>query len=204
MKFKNIKKYLLSGLFGILPLSITVWVIFEIFTRIAEPGKGIITQIIQSLGLPLPPPVIIYLLSFVIMIILIIILGVIISNVFGKRLFIYFEKLFVSIPIVSNVYTTIRQIINTFSKDKNLSFQKVGVIEYPRKGLWAICFITGETKGKNNNYYNIFIPTTPLPTSGYFLYIKKEDVREVNLSVEEAMKIIISGGMISSDNIDLE
>ena len=204
MKKNKLKKYLLTGLFAILPISITVFVIKYIFMKIAEPAEGLVIILLNKIGIIQPSTYVLYILSFLIMLLIIIILGILISNIFGRRLFSYFEELFASIPLVSNVYKTIRQILNTFNKDENISFQKVGRIEYPRKGTWAICFITGETKGKNNEYYNVFIPTTPIPTSGYLLYIKKSDLVEVNISVEEAMKIIVSGGMITTENLGLD
>ena len=214
MKIKKIKKYILTGIIALLPISITYWVISKIFIYFAYPGKLLIdalsksemtenldffefTRTYDNFSL------IEYCLGFLLILLFIIILGILISNIFGKRLFAYFEEILLSIPIVSKVYVTIKQIVGTITKQDDISFQKVAMIEYPRKGIWALCFITGKTSSKDDEYYNIFIPTTPIPTSGYLLFIKVSDVVEVDISVEEAMRIIISGGMVAPNDFKI-
>ena len=140
-----------------------------------------------------------YVFGFFLILLFIIILGMVISNIVGKKLFVFFENILLSIPVVNKVYTIIKQIINTITKQDEIAFQKVALIEYPRKGIYAMCFITGETQDKK--FYNLFIPTTPIPTSGYLLFIPKNDVQILDdISIEDAMKIIISGGMVSPEN----
>ena len=133
-----------------------------------------------------------------------VILGAIISNVFGKRLYIFFESILSKIPIVNKVYQTTKQITNTFTKDNTKAFQKVVLIEYPKKDLWTLAMVSGETFNKNDEKcYKLFVPTTPNPTSGYLILVNAKDVTETNISVEEAMEIIISAGMISPDKFDI-
>ena len=214
MNIKKIKKYILTGIIALLPISITYWVISKIFIYFAYPGKLLInaiskSEITDNLGFFEfietydDFSLIEYFLGFLLILLFIIILGILISNIFGKRLFAYFEEILLSIPIVSKVYVTIKQIVGTITKQDDISFQKVAMIEYPRKGIWALCFITGKTPSKDDEYYNIFIPTTPIPTSGYLLFIKVSDVIEVDISVEEAMRIIISGGMVAPNDFKI-
>ena len=88
------------------------------------------------------------------------------------------------------------------SMPNSKAFQKVVLIEYPKKDLWTICMVTGETIKDGEKCYNIFVPTTPNPTSGYLLFVKQKDTRKIDISVEEGLKIIISGGMLGPDTID--
>ena len=203
---KNLKKYFLTGLFAILPIGITIWLIAILLQYLAsEAVRAFISNFLDNY---ISNTAIVALLEYSIPLFFVVILipltGLFVSNVIGKRFFSFLEEIVLSIPLISNVYNTIKQIINTFTKKDSISFQKVGLVEYPRKGLWAIGFVTGETKGSKNLYYNIFIPTTPIPSSGYVLFINQKEFVEVDISVEKAMKIVISGGMISPDNINLD
>ncbi len=110
----------------------------------------------------------------------------------------FFEKLLSKIPLVSYIYNTIKQITDTLSVSQKQAFKKVIYIEYPKDDIWTIALVTGESKSKNgDDYYQVFVPTTPNPTSGFMLYLKKNDIRETNMSVDEGLKIIISGGMLA-------
>ena len=113
-----------------------------------------------------------------------------------------FEGLLNKIPIVSKIYKSIKQITSTLSMPQSKAFQKVVLIEYPRNGLWTICMVTGETKNGDDLFYNVFVPTTPNPTSGYLLFVKASDTRSIDLTVEEGLKVIISGGMIGPEKIN--
>ena len=110
------------------------------------------------------------------------------------------EDMLLKVPVIKTVYRTIKQIIDSISGPGRQAFKKVVFIEYPRKGIWTLTLVTGETIDDHGNYfYHIFVPTTPNPTSGFLLFINKKDVVESNMSIEDAMKTIISGGMIPPD-----
>ena len=113
------------------------------------------------------------------------------------------RKLLNRIPIVNRIYKSIKQITATISMPESKAFQKVVYLEYPRKGLWTLCMVTGESTKDKDKYYNVFVPTTPNPTSGYLLFVKVEDTKESNISVEEGLKIIISGGMLGPKEIHI-
>ena len=116
----------------------------------------------------------------------------------GKRIYSWFERILSRIPFVNTVYRTIKQITTHLSGPNRQAFKKVVFIEYPRKGIWTLSLVTGESKNENGElYYHIFVPTTPNPTSGYFLYIPQKDARLSDMSIEEGMKIVISGGMLA-------
>ena len=200
---KNLQKYIITGLMSIIPITLTYWIIKNLFLFFSKPGKGIINFIFSSQNLNTAYLIYLeYLFGFILTIIFLYLLGLLVSNVLGKKIYKIFENLLNRIPIVSKIYRSIKQITSTLSMPQSKAFQKVVLIEYPRVGLWTICMVTGETKNKDELFYNVFVPTTPNPTSGFLLFIKASDTKKIDLTVEEGLKIIISGGMISPENIN--
>lgn len=132
--------------------------------------------------------------------IVIFIIGFIVSNVVGKRLFTFFESIMEKVPLINTIYISSRQIMQTLTMPGKGNFKQVVLIEYPRKGLWTLAFVTAYSKSESDEQYvHIFLPTTPNPTSGFMLFVKEKDVRPSGLSIEEGLKTLISGGMIASD-----
>ena len=197
------KKYFITGILSIIPVYITYWIIEKVFLLVSVPGKTIILSIIKILNIDYADNgQYFYLLEnaagFILTMLFLITLGLIVSNVIGKKIYTLFEKILSAIPVVNKVYSSIKQIISTFSVSDNNSFKKVVLLEYPKKGLWTMSMVTGEsTNKKNEEFYTVFVPTTPNPTSGFMLFVKKEDVIDTKVSVEEGLKIIISGGLIA-------
>ena len=208
---KKIQQYLLTGLISIIPIYLTYWIIKNLFLFFSGPGGIIvglflpdfINQNFEFGGITLLS-LLQKTLGFILTIASLYFLGLIISNVFGKKLYKLFESLLEKIPFVSKVYKSIKQITASLSGANSKAFQKVVLVEYPRKGLWTIAMVTGETlDDKDEKYYNIFVPTTPNPTSGYLLFIKSTETKKLDVSVEEGLKIIVSGGMISPEKLNI-
>ncbi|MAZ68949.1 MAG: hypothetical protein CMG49_06270 [Candidatus Marinimicrobia bacterium] len=208
---KKIQQYLLTGLISIIPIYLTYWIIKNLFLFFSGPGGIIvglflpdfINQNFEFGGITLLS-LLQKILGFILTIGSLYFLGLIISNVFGKKLYKLFESLLEKIPFVSKVYKSIKQITASLSGANSKAFQKVVLVEYPRKGLWTIAMVTGETlDDKDEKYYNIFVPTTPNPTSGYLLFIKSTETKKLDVSVEEGLKIIVSGGMISPEKLNI-
>lgn len=127
-------------------------------------------------------------------------IGFVVSNVVGKRLFALFESFMEKVPLINTIYTSTRQIMKTLTMPGKGNFKQVVLIEYPRKGIWTLAFVTAYSKSESGEQYvHVFLPTTPNPTSGFMLFIKEKDIQSSGLSIEEGLKTIISGGMISSD-----
>ena len=207
---KNSRKYIFTGIMSIIPITITYWIIQYLFIFFSVPGKKLINlfYIWENLSNPYLIALITifeYTAGFILTITFLYILGQIISNVLGNKLYRYFENLINKIPFVSKVYSTIKSITETLSKENNRAFQKVVLIQYPRHGLWTYAMVTGECINKDNvEYYNLFVPTTPNPTSGYLIIIKKTDVIDTDLSVDDGLSVIISGGMVSPEKINIK
>ena len=192
-----IKRYFFTGLLISAPIGATIYITIFIVEFIAAlvPQRfnpnGLLPEII---GYEIPGlELIIAFLSFIL-------IGLIFSTLFGKAILGYFDNLITRIPFAGNVYKAIKQITETFS-NADAAYQKVVLIEYPRKDIYAIGFMTGETKGeikdrKKIDMVNVFVPTTPNPTSGFLLFIPKEDAVELDMSVEDAIKLVVSAGMV--------
>ena len=197
---QKIKSNLLAGIATIVPLALTVYVLqvtieltiwiggtvaepLERFVNVTFPGFGLLTSLVGLL--------IVFLALFI--------FGGLARNVFGKRVVKWVENIFKKIPLVDSIYGTTKQLIETISGSNNNSFKKVVYIEYPRKGMWTLGFVTSEsTNQTNEEFYHLFVPTTPNPTSGFFLIIAKEDTTPADIDVEEAFRMIVSSGIVGS------
>ena len=131
-----------------------------------------------------------------------ILLGALTANFFGRALIRWGERLLDAMPVVRSIYGTLKQIFETVTSHSAASFRDVVLVEYPRKGLWAIAFVSSETKGEirhrlDQEMVNVFLPTTPNPTSGYLLFVPKKDVVYLDMTVEEGVKYVISAGLVT-------
>jgi uncharacterized membrane protein len=143
-------------------------------------------------------------LGLIISIILLFLLGVIASNFIGNSVIKAGERLLARVPVVSPVYNALKQIVTTVAQQKDRAFRDVCLLEYPRKGLWAIGFVTADLSGAPaeklpKGYVCVFVPTTPNPTSGFLLFVKETDIQILDMTPEEGAKMIISGGMVTSN-----
>ena len=198
---ETIKKSFFAGVIVIIPIGLTVYVLRAVFDmslavggKIAEPLKKIVDDAFPGFDL------VASISGLLLVIFTLIIIGFLARNVVGRRVVKWIDNLFKKIPLISMVYTTTKQIIESFSGGRENSFSKVVFVEYPRKGVWTLGFVTKETKNDNNQkFYNLFVPTTPNPTSGFFLIIPIDDVKETDINVEEGFQMIVSSGMVSGD-----
>jgi len=190
------KRITFAGLFAIVPLALTFYIIKIIIVFLDQLTAPIMARInfeIPGFGL-------------ILTLLIIFALGIFVTNVLGRRLFSWGERLISSIPLVKNIYNTLKQITNAFSgATQTENYQRVIYIQYPRKELWTICFVTGESvDGSGEEYYHVFVPTTPNPTSGVFIIIPKKDAIEADLTVEEGLKAVISGGLLAPEQSPLD
>lgn len=191
-----IRKRFITGLLIILPIAITIWVIYRIFTSLDSIlGKTInnVFEInIPGLGL-LATLAIIFLV------------GMVADNLIGRKITQLTEKLFKSLPIVKTIYTPLRDILKNFSGNKTNNFKKVVFVNFPMEGSSSLGFITNESVTINGQEkVAIFIPTTPNPTNGFLVYLSPDKYIELDMPVDEALKTIISLGAISPEMIDAQ
>jgi uncharacterized membrane protein len=144
--------------------------------------------------------------SLVLLVVLIVVTGFVARNILGSRLLGLGESLVARIPIIRRIYTAVRQISHALLADQQQAFRRVVMFEYPRKGVWSIGFVTAETHqgmsplDRSDPSYHIFLPTTPNPTSGYLLIVPKEECVDLDMPVQEALKLVISGGAVIPEN----
>ncbi|MBS9776318.1 MAG: DUF502 domain-containing protein [Fusobacterium sp.] len=213
----KIKSFFITGLITILPLVITFYIFNWLLNIVLNLIRGtIITKVIRKLlvliysgqGYQTEFEILVYIISIIIIFIFIIIVGCTMKFVFFSKIIGKLTRVVEKIPIIKTVYSTIRQIIDLYylSEEETL-YKKVVAVEYPRKGLYAIGFMTAENNKNFESFLgdkdivNVFIPTSPNPTSGMLVCVPKEEVHKLDISVEMAFKLIISGGYVSSDNI---
>ena len=145
-------------------------------------------------------------LGLIISFVFLVLLGVIASNFIGNSIIKAGERLLARVPVVSPVYNALKQIVTTVAQQKDRAFRDVCLLEYPRKGLYAIGFVTADLSGAPakklpNGYVCVFVPTTPNPTSGFLLFVKETEIEILDMTPEEGAKMIISGGMVSSNEV---
>jgi uncharacterized membrane protein len=197
------RRYFIAGLLVVAPLYLSYYIL-SILVRFAD---RIITFLPKKFHPDTYLPFHIPGLGIIITFLFLIIVGVLATNLFGRKLLHWWERILSRIPLIRTVYTGTKQFIETFFITNRGGFNRVVLIEYPRKGIFSVGFVTGPGRGEvqmltQRKVLNIFLPTTPNPTSGWYMLIPEEDTIPLKMSVEEAFKLIISGGIVSPENAE--
>lgn len=194
---KKIRKYFFAGIALILPLAITLWVLFYTFIFADNLLGRFINDIIKRIiGFYIPG------ISIIITFVLIIMVGFFATRIFGKRLFPFIENWFIKFPFAKEIYLPAKQIVGfLFSRNEQVSFKKVVLVEYPRKGIWSLGFLTADTfkeaKVKTGeDLLTIYLPSSPNPMTAYTIFLPKKEVIFLDIPVEDGIKLIISGGIL--------
>jgi len=195
----KIRTYFLAGVVVTAPISITVYLTWSFLKFLDNRITPIIPEAYNpNTYLPFSLPG----LGLIIALVFFIVIGFITRNFLG-RLFVRVSEYIVErVPVINTIYSAIKQIFETVMASQSDAFKEVVMFEYPRKGIWVLGFVTGATKGEvqtltKSDTVNVFLPTTPNPTSGFLLFIPKKDVTYMKMSVEEGIKMIVSGGIIT-------
>tara|TARA_Y100001970_G_scaffold79390_1_gene101046 strand:+ start:1756 stop:2391 length:636 start_codon:yes stop_codon:yes gene_type:complete len=200
---KKKNRFFIKGVVFILPIFLSLWIISKIIVFMSSiiPSK-ILDAIIEVFPNSAILNINFYriVLGFLMTALFVYVMGIGIS-ILGKKFFSKIEKnIFYNIPVFSTIYKTIKQIVESVSNPDKNSFKKVVMVEFPRKDVWTMGFVTGESKDKNElEYYHVIVPTTPNPTSAFLLFILKTEVRDTDISIDEGIKTIISGGVLTSE-----
>jgi len=194
----NLKNYFFTGLLVILPIFITVYVILFLIRGMDAILKFIPVKYLPDTYLPFHIPG----LGLIFVVILVFAVGLLARNIVGRKIVHLGENIVERIPLVRILYAGVKQLLETIFLQKTDAFKRVALVEYPRRGTYVIGFITGESKGEvqdktDKNMINVFIPTTPNPTSGFYMLVPDDELVVLDMSVEDAFKLIISGGIVS-------
>lgn len=195
------KKYFITGLLIWIPLTITLMVLAWIV--------GTLDQILllvperfrpdTLLGIHIPG------IGVVLTLLIVLATGLVGANVLGQKIVVSWELLLSRIPVVKSIYYSVKQVSDTLFSSSGQAFRKALLVQYPRQGAWTIAFLTGKPGGDpahhlQGDYVSVYVPTTPNPTSGFFLMLPRHDVIELDMSVDEALKYIISMGVVAPGN----
>ncbi|SMC24690.1 Uncharacterized membrane protein [Andreprevotia lacus DSM 23236] len=206
-----LRKYLFTGLLIWIPLGITIWVIQLIIGTMDQIGAILPSAVRPDYWL------LVHLADYipffkgyqripgfglVFAVAVLLVTGMVARNMLGRRLLQLGEQVLNRIPIVRSIYSSVKQVSDTLFSDSGQAFRKAALVQFPHQGSWSIGFITGTPKGEisaklNDELVSVFVPTTPNPTSGFLFMVNKADVRELDMSVDEALKYVISLGVVA-------
>lgn len=194
----GMKKYFITGLLIWVPLVITAWVL-ALIVRTMDQTLLLLPEAIRPehlLGIYIPG------IGVITTLMIVFLTGLVTANIIGQRLVRFWEGVLSRIPVVKSVYYSVKQVSDTLFSSSGEAFRKALLVQYPREGIWTIAFQTGQPGGDVVNhlkgeYVSVYVPTTPNPTSGFFLMLPRKDVVELDMSVDEALRYIISMGVVS-------
>lgn len=195
----RLRNYFLTGIIVTAPISITLYVSWQFIAFIDRQVTPLIPPVYNpETYLPFGLPG----LGLLVLVVMLIVIGAIAAGYVGRGLMRAGEHLLARMPVVRTIYSALKQVFETVFAEKSTAFREVVLIEYPRKGIWVIGFATGSTKGEVQNIIkdevvNIFLPTTPNPTSGFLLFLPRKDVIFLSMTIEEGVKMVISGGVVT-------
>ena len=192
-----VRKWLLAGLLVIVPVAVTIWVVEWIVSTLDQ------TLLIlpnawhpeKWLGFNVPG------LGAILAIGILLLVGAVASNFLGKKLVSWWDRMLNRIPVVRSIYSGVKQVSDTLFSENGNAFRKALLVQWPREGVWTIAFLTGTPGGDvvnhlQGDYVSVYVPTTPNPTGGYFVMLKKSECIELKMSVDEALKYIVSMGVV--------
>jgi len=199
------KKYLLAGMLAWAPLGITIWVLLWLLGSM----DGLFGALLVATQAVLPPSTHAAIgqlrdipgLGVVVVVVILLLTGVFVTNVVGQWIARRWDRLLVNIPIVKSIYSSVKQVSDTLFSSNGNAFREAVLVQYPRQGSWTVAFVTGRPSGEvaqhlSDDHLSLYVPTTPNPTSGFFLMVPRSDVRPLQMSVDQALKYIISMGVV--------
>ena len=201
---KRLRNYFISGLLFWIPLALSILVI-KFFLEVVNnfvPAR-FLPEALLNLDTSIPGS------GILLVIVIILLTGALVTNILGRKLLALWERALNKIPGFRNIYNVLKKVSTTVLNTSSDSFRKAFLVQYPSKGIWVIAFQSGDYKGEaesliGEEILNLFVPTTPNPTSGFVIMVSKKDVLELNMSVEEAFKLVISAGVVTPDTVDLK
>jgi len=199
---KRLRNYFISGLLFWIPLALSVLVI-KFFLEVVNnfvPAR-FLPETLLNLDTSIPGS------GILLVIVVILLTGALVTNILGRKLLALWERALNKIPGFRSIYNVLKKVSTTVLNTSSDSFRKAFLVQYPSKGIWVIAFQSGDYKGEaesliGEEILNLFVPTTPNPTSGFFIMVSKKDVLELNMGVEEAFKLVISAGVVTPDTVD--
>jgi uncharacterized membrane protein len=194
------RKYFITGLLILVPLAITLWVLNLIITTMDQTLLLLPQQWRPEVFLKFSLPG----MGVILTLLIVFLTGLAAHNFIGRRVVALWEAILVRIPVVNSIYSSVKQVSDTLFSSSGNAFRKAVLVQYPRQGCWTIAFLTGAPGGDVANhlqgeYISVYVPTTPNPTSGFFLMMHKSETVELDMSVDAALKYIVSMGVVAPE-----
>lgn len=199
---KKLKSVFIAGILALLPFVITVYFLYFLYNVIISNATPIVKQIARQYHFDFNE-YIFQVITFVIIILLVFFIGVLTRLYFGKMIIKLLDSFIAKIPIARSIYNATKQVVESFKNSTGTSFSKVVLVEFPRRDMWMVAFLVRDSLGfmvdasTKGESCNVFIPTAPNPTSGFIAVVPKKDVRELDITVEEGVKFVLSVGIIN-------
>ena len=192
------KKYLITGLLIWIPLVITIWVL-KLIVDTLDQTLLLLPDLLRTerwLGVHVPG------MGVLLTVLIVVATGVLAANIIGERLVRLWHEILHRIPVVNSIYSSVKQVSDTLFSSSGQAFRKALLVQWPREGMWTIAFLTGVPGGDvmshlKGDYVSVYVPTTPNPTGGYFVIVARGDVIELDMSVDQALKYVISMGVVA-------
>jgi uncharacterized membrane protein len=201
---RSLGGYFVAGVLTFAPIGITIWAIAWIIQRL---DNLLLPRLLRLLFPDLETPPNLPFVGAIFTLIVILLFGVVARHLFGREIVRLWERLLSRVPVARNIYAAVKQLLDAiFSSSSQSNFRRVVLIEYPRRGVFAIAFTTGPARGPvrpddQSDLVNLFVPTTPNPTSGFYLVVPEEDLTPLDITVEQAFKLVMSAGLVSPDEM---
>lgn len=205
---RKLKLYFITGVLVITPIALTIFIFWKLFRGLDNVVLNLLNSLVVFFGFS-PYHGRIPGLGIIVLVVVIILAGMVARNYVGRKLFKLGDWMVTQIPLISKIYIAIRQIFEAIFSEKREVFKQAVMFEYPRKGTYSIGFLTQDTRGEiqekiDKDVFSVFLPTTPNPTSGYLIFVPKDEAILLDMSIEEALKLIISGGAIAPNTPQTE
>ncbi len=190
----TLRRHFTGGALVAMPVVVTLYVLWFLFEKI----DGLLSPLLQGLlGYSVPG------MGLLATLILIVLAGIVTHSVFGSRLYELGEILFIRTPLVRAIYTAVKQLVEAFTLPQKKMFDQVVLIEYPRRGIWTLAFVSSrvilEARGRRDEYLTVFVPSTPTPVTGWMVVVPGKDIIVLDMSIEDAGKVLMSGGIASPE-----
>ena len=203
----RIRNVFITGLLITLPIALTYFILQFLFKNL-DALSPVFTKVLIDLGAPIPEGYRIPALGLVITLLIVLAVGWFTTYFFGKRMILLGENIVGKIPFVRRIYKGSKQVVQSIAHADTRAFRKVVLIEFPRRGMLAIGFVTGEARGevqKNtcDDVLNVFVPTMPNPTSGFLVFAPPEELTEIDMSIEDGVKYVVSGGIVTTERLKI-
>ncbi len=199
----HFKRNFFAGLVTLLPLWLTFFIIWLVFKWVSDISMPVLKPFSKYMFGNDWGVLILHIVSFILTIFIIWLVGVLTTQIISQRFLVFFENMLAKIPLLNSLYSAIRKLTRYLFRHEDRGFKSVGLVEFPKKGSYAICFVLGSCSFKKaGDKVKVFVPHVPSPTTGFLLFVEEDEIIHLNMTFDDALRAIISGGIVMPDFVD--